>query len=248
MNYLSADTEGSGLFDFSKPADAPGQPRMAAIGMIFADDDLIETGRHSFLIRPDGWTFDDNSEAAKVNGLTHERLMDEGVPAIQALEIYSAGIAERRIVVGHNVTHDMKMLRAEMRIAGLPDLFMQTRHICTMWGSRSIVGAIDARGKTKIPKLEEACAFFGIELEAPGAHTGIGGAERALQILRCLRDRDAMPPYKDPYEKGPRKAAARPSTWKRGAGPDYEREIGNSTFDGDVDYSNFIGGANEDGK
>jgi len=247
MKYLGGDSESSGLFDFSKPADAPGQPRMAAIGMIFADDDMVETERHSFLIRPDGWTFDDHSEAAKVNGLTHERLMDEGVPAIQALEIYSAGIAERRIFVAHNASHDMKLLRAEMRIAGLPDMFMQTRHICTMWGSRAVVGALDARGKVKIPKLEEACMFFGIDPEMPGQHTAIGGAERALQILRCLRDRGALPDFKDPYEKGPRKAAARPSTWKRGAGPDYEREIG-SNNDLDVDHSNFIGGANEDGK
>jgi hypothetical protein len=37
MNYLALDTEGSGLFDFTKPADAPGQPRLAAIGMILAD-------------------------------------------------------------------------------------------------------------------------------------------------------------------------------------------------------------------
>jgi hypothetical protein len=33
--YVIIDTEGSGLFDFSKPADAEGQPRLAQLAMIY---------------------------------------------------------------------------------------------------------------------------------------------------------------------------------------------------------------------
>jgi DNA polymerase-3 subunit epsilon len=238
VNYIATDTEGSGLFDYTKPADAPGQPRLAAIGMILVDENLVETERHSFLIKPQGWIFDDRSEAAQVNGLTHERLMDEGVDVKIPLRIYGDAIDNRRIVVGHNILHDLKMMRAEARMAGFPDRFMQTRYICTMQGSRQIVDARTADGKKKAPKLEEACAFFGIDLEEKGAHTGIGGADRALQILRHLRDRDATPAFKDPYDKGQKKPAAKP---KRQAplfdGPDAEADI-----------PDFIGGASEDGK
>lgn len=236
MNYLALDTEGSGLFDYNKPADAPGQPRMAAIGIILADDDLVEQERHSFLIKPEGWTFDDQSEAAAVNGLTHKRLMDEGVPVKHALEIYSLALVNRRIIVGHNVLHDLKMLRAELRLAGLADMFMNTRYICTMQGSRALVDARTANGKKKAPRLEEACAHFGIEAEEKGAHTGIGGAERALQILRKLRDLGEMPAFKDPYDKGPKAA---PKLARR-SGPDYERDV--------MEQQNFIAGAAEDGK
>lgn len=247
MNYIALDTESSGLFDFKKDADAPGQPRMAAIGMIFADEDLNETERHSFLIKPNGWTFDDNCEAAQVNGLTHQRLMDEGIPVDEALKIYDRALDQRRIVIGHNVTHDMKLMRAELRYAGRADRFMETRHICTMWGSRAIVGALDARGKIKIPKLEEACAFFEIEIEAMGSHTGIGGAERALQILRCLRERGAMPAYKDPYDRGPKKKPAEKPAARR-SGPDYERDILQAQEDERMLNNGFIAGAAEDGK
>lgn len=238
MNYIATDTEGSGLFDYTKPADAPGQPRLAAIGMILADESLNETERHSFLIRPEGWVFDDRSEAAAVNGLTHERLMDEGVDVKQALRIYGDALDNRRIVVGHNILHDLKMMRAEMRIAGFPDRFMETRYICTMQGSRLFVDARTADGKKKAPKLEEACAFFGIDLEEKGAHTGIGGADRALQILRKLHGLGAMPAFKDPYDKGPKKTAPKPR----------RAPLFDERPDSEQDIPDFIGGANEDGK
>jgi DNA polymerase III epsilon subunit-like protein len=204
------DTEGSGLFDFTKPADAPGQPRLAAIGMILADETLAEQERHGFLIKPDGWIFDDHSEAAAVNGLTHERLMDEGISVKEALRIYGDALDARCIIVGHNVLHDLKMMRAELRLVGYPDRFMETRYICTMQGSRQIVDARTADGKKKAPRLEEACAHFGIPLEERGAHTGIGGAERALEILRRVKAMGAMPAFKDPYDKGQKKPAAKP--------------------------------------
>jgi DNA polymerase III epsilon subunit-like protein len=242
VNYIAVDTEGSGLFDYTKPADAPGQPRLAAIGMILADENLGETERHSFLIRPNGWFFDDHSEAARVNGLTHERLMDEGIDVKTALRIYGDAIDNRRIVVGHNILHDLKMMRAEARLAGFPDRFMETRYICTMQGSRQIVDARTADGKKKAPKLEEACAHFNIEAEEKGAHTGIGGAERALEILRRLRDLGAMPAFKDPYDKG-KKADPKPRNK-----PLTTPGLFNHLPDAEQDIPDFIGGASEDGK
>jgi DNA polymerase-3 subunit epsilon len=247
MKYAAIDTEGSGLFDWKKPADAPGQPRMAALGLVLLGDDLQIESRHSWLIKPNGWTFDDNSEAAAVNGLTHARLMADGVDALEPLKAVSAAINDRRIWVGFNPTHDMKSYRAESRIIGLPDLYMHTRYICVMQGSRALVDARTADGRKKVPKLEEACAYFGIEMEEKGAHTGIGGAERAAQILIKLRDLGCMPLFKDPYDKGPQKKKlflgdtppGRPANWQRGAGPDYEEEILNN---------GFISGASEDGK
>lgn len=198
-SYIIVDTEGSGLFDFTKKADAPGQPRMAAIGMIMVTPDLEVEEEHAFLIKPQGWVFDDNSPAAKINGLTHERLTADGVDVRDALRLYGSAIDTRRVVVGYNVLHDLKMLRSELRYAGYPDRFMQTRHLCAMQGCRKIVDARGATGKKKAPKLAEACAHFGIEQQ--DAHTGIDDARSTLAILRNLRDLGAMPAYVDPYDK-----------------------------------------------
>lgn len=208
MKYAVIDTEGSGLFDWTKPADAPGQPRMAALGLVLLDHDLQTEKREGWLIRPNGWTFDDNSEAAAVNGLTHAKLMAEGVDVVEPLRAVGEALDERRIWVGFNPTHDMKSFRAESRIVKMPDRYMQTRYICVMQGSRALVDARTVDGRKKVPKLEEACVYFDIEVEEKGAHTGLGGAERAAQILLKLRDAGCMPLFKDPYEKGPKKPAA----------------------------------------
>lgn len=238
-NYIIADTEGSGIFDFNLPADAPGQPRMAALGLILVTPELEIEETHSFLIRPQGWNFDNDSPAAKVNGLTHERLMDEGVDLASALEPYVAAVDRGRVVAGFNVLFDLKQLRAEMRYVGLEDRFMKTKHLCAMQGCRKIVDARTADGRKKAPKLEEACAFF--KIERHGAHTGIGDALDTLQILRHLRDRGEFPAYKDPWDKG-FKGSPKPKTdWVRPQGREYEEQVVREQQD-------FIGGANEDDK
>lgn len=43
MKYLIIDTETTGLFDFSKPADGEGQPRLAQICMIEWDGESAPT-------------------------------------------------------------------------------------------------------------------------------------------------------------------------------------------------------------
>ena len=238
-SYIIAVTEGSGIFDFNLSADAPGQPRMAALGLILVTPELEIEETHSFLIRPQGWTFDNESPAAKVNGLTHERLMDEGVDLAGALEPYVAAVDRGRVVAGFNVLFDLKQLRAEMRYVGLEDRFMKTKHLCAMQGCRKIVDARTADGRKKAPKLEEACAFF--KIERHGAHTGIGDALDTLQILRHLRDRGEFPAYKDPWDKG-FKGSPKPKTdWARPQGREYEEQVVREQQD-------FIGGANEDDK
>lgn len=234
MDYMSIDTESSGVFDYRKEADAPGQPRMASIGIILANDKLEEQERHSFLIRPHGWTFDDNSDAAKINKLTHQRLMDEGVEAAIPLRIYGDMIDDRRIVIAFNAPHDIKLLRAELRYAGFPDRYMQTRYICAMQGCRQVVDARTADGRKKAPRLGEACAHFGIPY-SEDQHVAIDDAERALEIIRRLRDAGQMPAYKDPYDK----PAKKPYTLRQAR---YQREAE------EIDHSNFIRGASEDDK
>lgn len=234
MNYAVVDTESSGLPDYKKAADAVGQPRMAAIGIILVDENLEIEEQYDLLIRPEGWIFDDLCEAAKVNGLTQERLMREGVPAQDALRIYGAAIDSRRIIVGFNIIHDLKLLRGELRAVGYPDRYMQTRYLCVMQGCRQLVDARTTDGRKKAPKLAEACAFFGID-QGDAGHTGMGDARSALEILRRLKAAGQFPAFTDPYDRGKPKAAARPQ------GRAYEEMVVR-------DQQDFIGGANEDGK
>lgn len=197
--FLWIDTEANGLFDYTVPAHAPSQPHLCSIGMIFADHEFNITAEHEWLIKPYGWRLDPDSEAAKVNGLTQEELVEKGVPIKHILPIYVQAIEERKLIGGHNISHDLKLLRGELRRAEMPDLFMQTRSICTMKGSRNIVGALDKRGRTKMPRLEEACAYFGIPMS--DKHRALADAKCSLEIMRKLREMGHEPTFDDPYVK-----------------------------------------------
>jgi DNA polymerase III epsilon subunit-like protein len=196
--HLAIDVETSGLFDYTKPADAEGQPRAAQIGMIWLDHDLSTIREAEWLIKPIGWTLE--AEAAAVNGLTHELLEAEGGPIDEALRDYARAIDERHVIVGFNAAYDIKLMRGELRRAKLEDRYMLTRTLDVMQGCRKIVDARTATGKSKAPKLEEACTFFGIDRE-PLPHRALGGARACVLILRKLREMGQMPPYKDPYDK-----------------------------------------------
>lgn len=203
--FLWIDTEATGLPDYKLPAHAPGQPRLCSIAMIFADREYNITAEHEWFIKPHGWFLDPDSEAAKVNGLTHAELVAKGVPIKDILPIYAQAIEERKIVGGHNVSHDVKLMRGELRRAEMDDLFMKTRTICTMQGSRKIVGAVDKNGRAKAPRLEEAAAYFGIPM--PEKHRALADARASFEIARKLLEMGHEAIYSDPYEKQRAKGA-----------------------------------------
>ncbi len=183
MKYVTFDTETSGLFDFKLPADADGQPRMASMTMIYVDENLEIEDTKSFFIKPDGWVMD--PETAKIHGLTQEYLMENGVPVADALKAYLAAIDERRVMVAFNAQFDLKVVRGELRRAGMPDRFEETMNICVMRPMTKICNLPKANGKgVKFPKLAEAMAHFGYSLE--DAHTADADALGALHVMRGL--------------------------------------------------------------
>lgn len=199
--YCVLDTETTGLFDFSKPADGEGQPRMASIAMIYLDEMLnVEREIHT-LISPDGWEMDPNSEAAKITGLTTARLIDEGVPVHAALDEYISAVKEERVFVAHNSQYDLKVLRGELRRAGIPDLFENTKNICTMRGLTDVVKAPKANGSKgwKFPKLSEAMAHFGGASRE--AHNALSDAQDCVFLFRKMVEMDLVPEAKVHYAK-----------------------------------------------
>lgn len=196
--HLAIDCESTGLFDYTKPADAEGQPRVCQIGMIWLDHDLSVKGEAEYLVRPDGWSI--SPEATAINGLTQDMLEQHGTSINTALERYAEAIDTRHIIVGFNVPYDIKLMRGELRRYQMEDRYMQTRTLCVMQGCRDIVGARTKQGRKKNPTLEEACSYFGIERE-PLPHRALGGARAVLSILQKMREQGRMPAYKDPYDK-----------------------------------------------
>lgn len=190
--YLILDCETSGLHVYTKkgeppiPADDPRQPRLAAVTMIQVDGNLaIEGEGMTMLIRPTGWEI--SPEASAVNGLTTEQCDLEGVDVEAVLNAYTIAVRdEERIVVAYNAQFDTKMMRGELRRAGMDDLFLITPNICTMRSAMKL-GVKKADGKGGFPKLSDTYRhLFGEEFE--GKHTSLGDAMACLRIFQHLME------------------------------------------------------------
>lgn len=189
--YLVIDTETSGLCDFRAPADAPGQPRLASIALLYCDEDLQLTRSLSTLIAPADWVM--TPDAERVNGLSQAFLTRHGHPITSLLDIYNGALRDGYTVVAHNVQYDTKVMRGELRRAGMPDLYGKTPCICTMSALTDICAIPSSRGRGfKWPKLSEAVAHcFG--REHANAHGCLPDAMAALDLARWLKERDWLP-------------------------------------------------------
>jgi DNA polymerase-3 subunit epsilon len=188
--YVCLDTETSGLFDFSKPADAEGQPRLAHLAMIFVDENLEEESVVDLLVKPEGWTMP--PEVAAINHLPNELLLEKGLPVAHVLQAYTDAVDRGRIIVCHNSQYDTKIMRGELRRAGMDDRFERTPNICVMRALTDICQIPKANGKGfKFPKLSEAMAHF--KIEQHGAHSAGGDARSALELFRKLKELGRCP-------------------------------------------------------
>ena len=191
MPYLVIDVETSGTYIYKNPdgtphpADAPDQPRLAELAMIYCDDEFNIEGEYQAYIKPDGWEM--SPEATAVNGLTTEMLAKHGVPVREALRKYVNAILADYIVVAHNAQFDCKSLRGEMRREYMPDLFDQTYNTCTMRSAMKVVPKIKkANGKGGFPALSDVAAHFGVENAK--AHSALDDARVTVLVARALHD------------------------------------------------------------
>jgi DNA polymerase III epsilon subunit-like protein len=210
--YACFDTEGTGLFTYKYPkdhpeagkpypADAPGQPRLASLAILYVNEALeIEREYHVF-VRPDVNDYTMTEGAQKAHGLTVEFLNEHGIPVTEALAEFQSAIDNGRIMVAHNSQHDMKQMRGELRRAGMADRFEESPNLCTMRAMTDIckIPPHGGRGGYKWPALSEALLFIGAE--NLGDHSAINDAKGALELLRYMKRNGVLPEAKVHYAK-----------------------------------------------
>lgn len=201
MSYIIIDTEGTGLFKHKDengntlPSDAPGQPRMAEFAAVLCDDEFNVMDTYQQYVMPDGWEYDEMpAEAYAIHGLSMDFLRTEGRSVHGALHYYTNAITSGRILLGFNQQHDGRQVRAELRHAGMDDLFEQTPVICAM---RSITTNMKGQvkklnGKGGFPRLIDAAAHFGIAYPEDKRHTALEDALVTAQVARFLHERGAL--------------------------------------------------------
>lgn len=194
MLILVYDCETTGLVrgtDYT----SPNMPFLAAITAILYDTEVhrIVASMNS-MVQPDGWAMPE--EAGQVNGLTNEALQQLGIPAPVLLPACIALMFKADLRVAHNVDFDSKVIAATLWRHIVKESSEETAHetvkawlalpsYCTMQESKSIVNALDKRGKVKYPKLTEAYKFF-FDRELDRAHSANADAVATLEIYLAL--------------------------------------------------------------
>lgn len=192
MGYLILDTETNKLPIYKKPdgmpheADADDQPRMAEFAMILTDDKWQVQSTYQQYVQPDGWMM--YADALAVNGLTMELLHAQGKPVHFALDAYTAAIKEGRTVVSHNAQFDCKILRGELRRAGMPDLFWDTKNVCTMRSAqKNIKDLVKMNGKRGAPRLIDLANYYGV-WDGKEHHKALEDCQQLLPIAMMMHD------------------------------------------------------------
>lgn len=208
--YCIFDTETTGLFLFKDPdtgapipADDPRQPRLAHLNMILLDENLKEENEIDLYVTPDGWEMPE--EAGAVNGLTTQFLEENGTPVDLVLDTYSRTVKSGYVMVAFNAQFDCKMMRGELRRAGLPDLFDETPNICAMRAAMAL-GVKKAGGGRGYPKLTDCAAHLGLVID--DAHSAKGDTRATLALFRHLHAVGALPEARVHLAKVPPTAPA----------------------------------------
>lgn len=186
MNLIMPfDTETTGIPDWKSPSDAEHQPHLVQLAALLVDPDSREITREmDVIVKPDGWEIP--QETIDLHGITMERAMDEGIPEIEALDMFLEMYRQCSLRVAHNTTFDNRMVRIALK-RYYPDLIPdeewkdKSRYYCTLFHSKKIMGG--NKGHT----LSEAYKHFtGKPLE--NAHTAMADARACLDIYWSIQD------------------------------------------------------------
>ncbi len=191
QRYLLIDTETSGLFDFSKPADGLEQGRLAQLAVILCESapEFEITRKADFYVKPNGWLM--SPDASRVNGLTDEFLAEHGHDVRHVLDFYEKEILEGRTVVSFGAQFDCKVMRGEFRRASRGDLFEITNNLCIMRIMTAICRIPQKNGRgLKWPKLEEAMAHFDLPFEV--THRATNDVAAVHQLMCKINEIDML--------------------------------------------------------
>lgn len=186
--YLIFDTETTGL-PHNKSAlieDLDNWPRLVQIAWQLHDSKgrLLSTG--NYIVKPEGFTIPFRAE--KVHGISTKRALEVGKDLSESLRKFSEDVRKAKVLVGHNIEFDNKIIGAEYLRLQQENVLSDVRNIDTAMETISycqLEGGIG--GKHKTPKLTELYAkLFGEGFKA--AHDASYDVDAtARSFFECLK-------------------------------------------------------------
>lgn len=196
--FLAFDTETTGLPLWHCQSDDPQQPHVIQIAAILFDGNGQEHDVFSSLVKP-GRNAVMAPEAFAAHGISLEKANSEGVTPYDALDRFMAMIGKADLVVGHNVSFDIRLMRI-MAARWTGKKWDNTLPaFCTMRKSSPIINLpptpkMIASGfnKPKSPKLGECVAHFFSE-ELDGAHDALIDVRASIRVFNHLTKELGVP-------------------------------------------------------
>ena len=188
MTTLIFDTETTGLPQWGEPSDHPSQPHIVDIACSLFDGAGLEIDRFDAIINPG---VEIPADVAAIQGITTEIAQAEGIDPLVALKRFEAITAEADVIVGHNVSFDIRMVRIlSARMTG-SKWEPSTALFCTMRRTTNICRILKKNPRTindwKWPTLGEATKFFFNE-DLPNAHRARPDCDAAARIYFHLKE------------------------------------------------------------
>ncbi len=154
--YLIFDTETTGLpQNFNAPlSDSDNWPRMVQIAWQLHDEngELIEN--QDYIIKPEGYDIPFN--ATRIHGISTKMAQEQGRDLQEVLEEFTEVLKKTKVVAGHNIDFDYKIVGAELFRKGKENTLEKTPSADTMeLGTDFCQLSGGKNGRYKSPKLEE---------------------------------------------------------------------------------------------
>ena len=136
MKYLVFDTETTGLPKNYKPHGAKwfkDWPDIVQISWIMYDDELNDIVYvKDYIVKVDG---DIPEASSSIHGITNEISQMKGVPVMECLMDFRNSLFECDMIIGHNISFDINVVKAQFLKQGAVDPFLLTKPLdvyCTM--------------------------------------------------------------------------------------------------------------------
>ena len=161
MKYVAVDVETTGLYP-------GGHDRIIEVAIITLGPDLGIASEFSSLLNPDR-----DLGPSWLHGIRAADVLD--APTFEQLAGTLAALLQDAVVVGHNVTFDLRFLESEFaRLGADPD---RAPHFDTM--------SVSLRLGAPSRQLQEACDLFGIS--CPDCHSALEDARATARLFsRCV--------------------------------------------------------------
>ncbi|HMO14452.1 MAG TPA: 3'-5' exonuclease [Pirellulaceae bacterium] len=154
MAFLFLDTETNGLPIFPRAPQwfLPNWPRLIQLGWVVTDNQGQEVKSACHVIRPVGFKI--SPQAISIHGITQEIAERDGEPIKQVLKAFRSDLQEVDTCAAHNISFDVRVLRAEFLRQFIGNPFKGKNLRCTMRESTEFCRLPRADG-FKWPSLNE---------------------------------------------------------------------------------------------